>query len=501
MALNEDDSTMTSSSQWTFVIGRVGTINHLINRSDLNESLGRIVGYAGDSNRYHVRCRDGKTISIKVENITLVDDIGSPDYVTELRQNPMLVAENLGPDAVMQGVVTPGAVVYLGDGASLIWPQFMITQPCLVRGGENCVVSSSCVVDLKCSQRVEFENIKFSTSAGNAVLVLSGSHTIFKNCIFTADDASFASDFNSTAYFDSCIFERARGSGTICAGNQFMRNCIIRHVGGFGVEVRDHGVLKAWKCQIVDTGRAGVIGYKDADTMELSDCHISRSRDSGVLLLDGCTGTLRHCDIRDAKVAGVAIQNRGTACIDACTIASCWHGVLAQTGKCSVLVKSCSISKCKMYGIFIGMDCRGTVTLLENTLTKNKVKAINNDAVEEHCTVMVDGRILTNKQGTMAQVDPASRDSIIQATDAACAHMFNSAQATLKARAKVGLATITCASCCAAQGDVKFLTCGQCLEMRYCSKQCQKMHWKNGHKQSCVKRIKYASLLHPDVAI
>ena len=32
----------------------------------------------------------------------------------------------------------------------------------------------------------------------------------------------------------------------------------------------------------------------------------------------------------------------------------------------------------------------------------------------------------------------------------------------------------------------KFRTCSRCDVTRYCSKDCQKKHWKEGHKKECV---------------
>jgi hypothetical protein len=32
----------------------------------------------------------------------------------------------------------------------------------------------------------------------------------------------------------------------------------------------------------------------------------------------------------------------------------------------------------------------------------------------------------------------------------------------------------------------KLQTCSRCLLVAYCSKECQRAHWKNGHKQTCI---------------
>lgn len=42
---------------------------------------------------------------------------------------------------------------------------------------------------------------------------------------------------------------------------------------------------------------------------------------------------------------------------------------------------------------------------------------------------------------------------------------------------------ITCAGCGSAKGDLK--TCSRCKAFCYCSKECQKKHWKEGHQKDC----------------
>jgi hypothetical protein len=493
--LNKDN--VDFASKWSVVIGRVGMITNLISRPDLNESLGRVIGYDNCKKRYCVKCVDGADISIKVENLVFIDIL--PE---EFTQHSSLIACQMGPDAVLNQCLSPGAVISLADGSSLIYPQIMITQPCLIRGNDigNCVVKSMFILDLKSNYRVEFENVHFSTTLDNSVLVLAGSSALFRNCTFAAYDASFASDANSVVHFDTCVFERARGSGSICAGKQVMKHCIIRNTGGFGIEVRDQGILKASQCQITNTGRAGVIGYKNAQSIEMVDSSILRSADSGVLILEGCSGTIRNCDIREARVAGIAIQHRASAWIEACTIKSCLQGVLAQTGKCTVTVKSCSIEKCKMHGIFIAIDCRGKVTLSDNSLKNNGCKNINNDSVDAYCEVVVDGIVMSSRGGVMSQVQPNVRAQLFEA--AADITDPHETPATLNARSKVGLVVIACGGCGVERNaDVKFFTCSQCLEAKYCSKECQKKHWKRGHKLDCVKRIEHPSLLNPNQSI
>jgi hypothetical protein len=47
-----------------------------------------------------------------------------------------------------------------------------------------------------------------------------------------------------------------------------------------------------------------------------------------------------------------------------------------------------------------------------------------------------------------------------------------------------------CGHCNALEEEVKFLTCGKCRNIKYCSKDCQTKDWKEQHKNECVKLTK-----------
>ena len=43
-----------------------------------------------------------------------------------------------------------------------------------------------------------------------------------------------------------------------------------------------------------------------------------------------------------------------------------------------------------------------------------------------------------------------------------------------------------CASCHASEDETKLMKCARCQMKWYCSRECQKAHWKKGHKLYCV---------------
>jgi len=45
----------------------------------------------------------------------------------------------------------------------------------------------------------------------------------------------------------------------------------------------------------------------------------------------------------------------------------------------------------------------------------------------------------------------------------------------------------TCSCCGKTSDEKKFPRCKRCKRVAYCSKECQKKHWKAGHKKDCVR--------------
>jgi hypothetical protein len=54
------------------------------------------------------------------------------------------------------------------------------------------------------------------------------------------------------------------------------------------------------------------------------------------------------------------------------------------------------------------------------------------------------------------------------------------------ARCKSGRVCCSNPACDEVQGRTKFDQCSQCRAVQYCSRRCQKAHWKGSHKQACT---------------
>lgn len=281
---------------------------------------------------------------------------------------------------------------------------------------------------------------------------------------------------NSVVIMESCTIHNSRGSGIIVDSGAIvtMLNCKVCNNNGMGIEIRNGGRLTMNFC-VVHANNGGVVSYCKGMAVNISNSVLTSARDSCVLICDGCEAYIEQCYMHGAKMAGVAVENKGSAVIKDCDIQGCLHGVLAQTGRTNVTIEKCKISKCKMFGIFIGRDCMGTVTMRGNEITNNSIKSISNDSGSK-CKVYVND-ILFPANGIVAahpELEKSLKPSLGNS------HLT---VRTSKARVKAKIDKVVCAGCDVEQPrGKKYKTCSTCQSVLYCSRDCQvimmKIHYK-----------------------
>jgi hypothetical protein len=339
-------------------------------------------------------------------------------------------------------------------------------------------------------------------------VALSSGGAIFRRCRFSGQDPGVSSGGSTTAtrcVFENCVFESCGGSGYIADSFSSVSffNCVIRNNKGMGIEIRNGGIATISHCRFIDNRHAAIIGYRNGKNIDVSDCTIIGGGDSGILIAEGCTSLIRRTKISGCKMAGIAVEQKGSAIIQDCDIQKCYHGILAQTGKCKVDITNSNIINNKDYGLFIGQDCVGCIILEGNTMNPNGRSSLLQDS-GHLCVVSLNG-VVQVPNGRWEKMAPALVAEIEKNANERLAQSrpeeFNGALKIVheRARKKAGLTTGVpkCASCDELEPiDEKFLKCSNCLAVLYCSKDCQKEHWKS-HKKECKKRVKYPTLLDP----
>ena len=217
--------------------------------------------------------------------------------------------------------------------------------------------------------------------------------------------------------------------------------------------------------------------------MSLRGVKVDYAGVSGMLSsVQGSHLSATDCSVQGAGLTGVEVQGGATAEVTGFDIKDCKRGIVVRgEGSHADVRGETSISGCSLVGV--GAVLGGQVSLT--------------DVEVHHCKV-----------GLFADDDPTSK---VTATRVNVHHMDNfeyrgnvvivpdrpaagpsssAAPASLLPPSPSSTTNKTCANCgvsatLLAQDDRKLLMCSQCRSVRYCSRECQRAHWKAGHKAEC----------------
>lgn len=376
--------------------------------------------------------------------------------------------------------------------------RLVVGQPCKIRGrstqpNQQVVFSNYVQVLVHQECPVEFENIFFDMrSSFPSVHCASGRHTTFRNCRFKSYDCGFSlGDRNcpgwASVQFIDCVFEDCEGSGIVVAwgGHAELKECQLRG-NNLGIEVRENGTAKLESCAIENSKQASGV-YAKGRSIEMVDCVVARSPDSGVLICDGGTGRFTGCKFLECDIAGLAIQGvhyTTTATVTRCEMSGGRHGVLVQMGKSEVNIDRSKLTNNSGYGLFIGEDAVGKTTLTDCYVSGNEWGNIENDGGREFKLIVNGERHPSNgKVATLRRRDPAAADRVFKETmqkrKDAPREGAQPIMDTLRARKMAGIGELHCGECSRAEGNQqgKLRRCTRCLEISYCNRDCQvKIH-------------------------
>jgi hypothetical protein len=330
---------------------------------------------------------------------------------------------------------------------------------------------------------------------------------------------------------NSSVYDGAQGGILVDGRNSelVLRNVQVCYNAANGVEVRRGGSASLEDCSIFANGRQGIVVWNQAGAFEAIRCEIhSHNAESGIIVGENKPSEARfvECKIYSNDFAGVAVQTKGNARLVDCKISSNCEGVLIQQSGCAV-VERCEVFGNRANGIFIGYDHVGTAEILNNSVHDNMFKGIilGNNRGEKYLRVEgnTEQRNCGLPPGMPSSATRQNMDSMDQRKWAKRVrkHGGTDASPVPKAkpnsgfeevfdsiRGKTGLmsadAILGCTFCGKKPegGSKKLQKCSKCQAVRYCSKECQKKHWKGGHKAMCsFPKAKHPTFIDPYMSI
>jgi len=220
-----------------------------------------------------------------------------------------------------------------------------------------------------------------------------------------------------------------------------METGVLRGARDNGAECCDGGTVSLRGVKVVDARVCGVVCSAPGTRLLMHGCSVVGSGNAGVQVQLGATATLTEVDVRGGEL-GISTLG-GCVDVQGGVVSGCAKiGVHAQGGG-QVSATAVSVHHC---GKGLGTDDSAS----KITATRVNVHAIDEDEYLGNVVVVPDA--------SPTAAAPPSPDR--------CTH---------------------CGAWAAdlAREDRRLLKCSRCKRVRYCGRECQRAHWRAGHKAEC----------------
>jgi len=233
--------------------------------------------------------------------------------------------------------------------------------------------------------------------------------------------------------------------GARAVGHVQMETGVLRGARVSGAECSTAGTMSLRGVKVVDARECGVLCSAPGSRLSMHGCSVVGSGYAGVLVGEGATATLTEVDVRGGELGICTLGGRVD--VQGGVVSGCAKaGVHAQGGG-QVSATAVSVHHC-----FCGLVTKDSASKI--TATRVNVHAIDGD---EYYT----GNVVVVPDASPTAAAPPSPDR--------CTH---------------------CGAWAAdlAREDRKLRKCSRCQRVRYCGRECQRAHWRAGHKAECQAR-------------
>ncbi|XP_053389920.1 uncharacterized protein LOC123546577 [Mercenaria mercenaria] len=299
--------------------------------------------------------------------------------------------------------------------------------------------------------------------------------------------SGICASLSGNALIDNCILDRCGGGGTLSVEGSviYIKNSVVRNMRQTGIEAREGGFTIAEKCTIFDNQFHGVlIGPKGRGVVK--NCVIQNNRNEGIW----CGG---HLDIKDENcLTETSDPEGGSSCI-------IFDNLIYQNGMSGISLDggSYDVSGNKIFDNWLwGMmvKSRSTTNICNNDIFENKCGGIR-IGVNYSAPVTIDGNTIRDHTGPALHTVRCQMEMVIgvgMMEDESTIYSIppfittrNIIEKNNRGEQHPRQVLDFVETCCFCHIDSnKLKKCSKCKKANYCSRECQKQHWKR-HKTIC----------------
>jgi hypothetical protein len=478
-----------------FQSGDIIKVVNLPERTGMNGWIGCVERFDDATQKYKIEVRSkgvSSTINLKPENIELANAKIFDCIESSLNNGTTSI------DSIENCIVSEG-VTEISDNipfsASLLLQRTkraVLMDGVYIPSRQLLFLEGQCIsIDCK-NETVQIDDIDFSTKYNQNkyyLLIIHSGHVIFRRCRFSNQRYGIVCELNTTVtdqidrkltvIFENCLFEGFTEHAVCFSTGSFATFlfCTFRN-NGAGIIVREGGQAEIRSCFFQNHTDSVIQCVDRLSSLQITDCCIDTSSHAcGVFITKSKLAVIERCIITNCMALGIMVEDKAVIKILSSKITRCFSGIMIGIGKIRAEVTDSTISNNLSYGIIISDICFGNITLNNNAITMNRMDIVNNS---DNCSVSIDGNNFP-KNNTLTD---SQRSTQIISHGEKYSDQLLSAQRAYKAAGILEHAP-RCNLCNVKEPmDKKFLKCGRCEAVVYCSKECQKNDW-DKHKTVC----------------
>lgn len=321
----------------------------------------------------------------------------------------------------------------------------------------------------------------------NALVTCKRGCVNFTECEFSNTPKALLIDSpECSVCLESCEFADISGVAlVITAGNVDLVNCTFSKVH---LAIVSHANCVVNTCTFRECG-GGILVATCSGDVRAEECELVKCSDFAVASRTGSTLHFGASTLKDNPGAGIVVEGgkkgkKTSAMISECNVGISTVGVRIGSGLVDVQLDSLRVHDCDV-GVYVTVDVIGSLIMSKVSYTANEKDLLNAGGSKLH--TKIDG--ILQPQDTQRDSLSYIKRMMPTIASGFLQHGYPLTKFGKRQLSNAGCMDIACGWCKEKEPEnVKFKICSKCRGVSYCSQECQNSHWYASHRAEC-KRI------------